>query len=828
MPVEEPDPQASTIPTFTATPTIPGSESPPSDSESSSASSNETSSSETSSNEAQGEFASETDAQPSPQAPTDTATPAPAARLLEAARLHRFGYYQDEQWTLLALLSDPGLSEGDRLRGRRLLAESYLAADSYSQALSLLEEIESETAAEVDDQRSALRFLRAEALVGLGRYEAAIPLYRSYLEANPSMEGSLEEIIGEAAEASGDHLQAALSYRRGSELAGSTSERARLLEEAAGSFQQIQRWSDAADAYEEILSFAVNPGYRVGVRSRAASAWEQAGEDEKAIVHWRAALDESPESSAAYLSLIELVDRDEPVDSYLRGRIDLAAEAYLPALEAFESYFQNASDDEQQGTALLGIARAQIGLGRWSDAEQSLSRIIDEYPACPCFGEAWIERARSAIFQGDASAGRRIYRTFAREHPQNPLAAEALWRSALSAIAEDNPLEAATDILNLVDAFPVHERAPSALRILALGSFLNGLNTQAVQSLTRLEEGYPGDDPGFSGYWLGRALAEQGNGEEARESWRGVVAREPESYYGVLSGLALERNDGFGQRIFDGVPAWASRSEPLGGDDGSQQFAETWLVGWANTVPGSMGALPDRVASDPDLINGRTLLDLNRRGEALSLLDQVYRRYRDDPAALYALALFFEDIGVFGLSVTSVVWLLDQSPADLLEETPLFLQRLAYPRHYTELVEAEARANAIDPLLFYSLIRQESIFEKGARSFAAAQGLAQIIPSTGLEISQRLSWSDYRNELLYRPYVNLRFGAFYLAWVRNFVDGNYTSALLGYNAGPGNAQRWRNQFGEDDALLTELIDFSEPRLYIRRILTHYYHYNRLY
>ena len=46
--------------------------------------------------------------------------------------------------------------------------------------------------------------------------------------------------------------------------------------------------------------------------------------------------------------------------------------------------------------------------------------------------------------------------------------------------------------------------------------------------------------------------------------------------------------------------------------------------------------------------------------------------------------------------------------------------------------------------------------------------------------------------------------------------------------GPGNAQRWREQFGSDDPLYVERLTYAEPRAYIQTILPNYYHYTRLY
>ena len=101
---------------------------------------------------------------------------------------------------------------------------------------------------------------------------------------------------------------------------------------------------------------------------------------------------------------------------------------------------------------------------------------------------------------------------------------------------------------------------------------------------------------------------------------------------------------------------------------------------------------------------------------------------------------------------------------------------------------------------------------KGAQSTAAAQGLAQIIPDTGHWIAEQLGHPEYTNEIIYRPVVNLRFGAYYLDWVRDYLDGNLLSALVGYNAGPGNAKSWREQAGSDDTIFAEILTFSEPRV----------------
>ena len=221
-------------------------------------------------------------------------------------------------------------------------------------------------------------------------------------------------------------------------------------------------------------------------------------------------------------------------------------------------------------------------------------------------------------------------------------------------------------------------------------------------------------------------------------------------------------------------------------------------------------------------------LAVDERTEGLAALERVYTRYQNDSPALYALSLEFERLQAYRLSLIAMARLLEFSPAGLVENAPSFLQQRAYPQRFTDLIKAEATANGIDPLLFFSLIRQESLFEEGARSYAAAQGLAQIIPDTGAWVAERLAYPNYTNDLVYRPYINVKFGAYYFDWVRDYLDGNLISALVGYNAGPGNSDAWREAAGIDDALFVEQLSINEPRIYINTIVSNLYHYTRLY
>lgn len=85
--------------------------------------------------------------------------------------------------------------------------------------------------------------------------------------------------------------------------------------------------------------------------------------------------------------------------------------------------------------------------------------------------------------------------------------------------------------------------------------------------------------------------------------------------------------------------------------------------------------------------------------------------------------------------------------------------------------------------LLQALIWQESRFQVGARSPAAAFGLTQIIPGTAEQLG---IYPEYYED----PYLQVEGGARYLSQQLQAFDGNVVFALAAYNAGPGAVQKY--------------------------------------
>jgi len=164
----------------------------------------------------------------------------------------------------------------------------------------------------------------------------------------------------------------------------------------------------------------------------------------------------------------------------------------------------------------------------------------------------------------------------------------------------------------------------------------------------------------------------------------------------------------------------------------------------------------------------------------------------------------------------------------LLLRTPYFA-RLYYPLPYREIIETNAAAFGLDPLLITAVMRTESKFKPRAVSRKGALGLMQIMPSTAEWIAPRLGVTDFRAEMLFEPETNIRFGSWYLAELAAEFEGRLDVVIVAYNAGRGKVRGWLDsgvwsgRF-EDK----ENIPYAESRIFLRRVRNAYMQYIRLY
>ena len=120
-----------------------------------------------------------------------------------------------------------------------------------------------------------------------------------------------------------------------------------------------------------------------------------------------------------------------------------------------------------------------------------------------------------------------------------------------------------------------------------------------------------------------------------------------------------------------------------------------------------------------------------------------------------------------------------------------------HPDLYNDAIFAAADEHSVDPALIKAVIHAESAFNPYAVSPKGAQGLMQLMPSTGRMMGLRNPFS---------PTSNIRAGTRYLAALLKRFK-NESHAIAAYNAGEAPVSRYGG-----------IPPYAETRAYVRRVL----------
>lgn len=755
---------------------------------------------------------------PTESPPARTETPTPAApvsdRMAEARRLHLNGDFADARALYAAIIQDaPASGEADEARWR--LGQADWEDGLPAEAVAALEQARQQVPpgllpAEVD-------FWLGDALAQIGNPAGAVDAYRRYLAREDALAGEINLRMGRLLLSAGDEAGAMTALQAAVDSATDNFVLFAAREELADLYQGQGDGAAALAQFDQILAVSQFARYRAELQQRSGDVLLAAGDSAGASDRYRRAIAEDEGSAGALNAANALAGLGQPLDDLAFGRILLGNGAYADGIAVIYRYF-DAVPNHPAAPHLL-VAEAYFSQREYERALAEWQSLLDTHPEYTDRSSVLIRMAVAQTRLGNRSAARDLYRQVGTP--------AALLEAARLAEREGDCQTAAAGFLDLAGRYPAAAEAGEALYRSGVCQYRLGQTASALATWQRLIESYPANTYSHSGrFWAGKAALELGDGQAAVSLWQPLQREAADSYYTARAeALAVQAG-------LPGADSLAIQAaQPAADDDGSQAAAERWLAGWAapaGTDAVSLRQLPAAVAADVQVQRGEAYLAAGLRAEAIREMDEVRERYRDDPLALYALAERFRELRLFRHATLAAVRLAALSP-DGLFGAPLYIQRLAYPTWYSDIVEAEAAAQGVDPLLIYALIRQESFFEQGARSSAAAQGLTQVIPSTAEWIAGAMGWPNFQPDDIYKPYLNVKFGVYYLKAALDMFGGNPYPALVGYNAGPGNARFWleQAQTGDDD-LYVEEITVNEPKLYVRRVLAHLAHYVRLY
>lgn len=156
-----------------------------------------------------------------------------------------------------------------------------------------------------------------------------------------------------------------------------------------------------------------------------------------------------------------------------------------------------------------------------------------------------------------------------------------------------------------------------------------------------------------------------------------------------------------------------------------------------------------------------------------------------------------------------------------------YIYKLYYKLSYEEIIIEYSYENNLKPSLVAAIVFCESSFRSEAKSGAGAVGLMQLMPATAKECSEQLGFSEWNDEMLLEPAINIRLGCHYL---RSMISSfsTMTNTLAAYNAGPGRTREWISKYGVDELGNLNYIPYPETEKYVSKVFAAEKAYSSLY
>lgn len=301
-------------------------------------------------------------------------------------------------------------------------------------------------------------------------------------------------------------------------------------------------------------------------------------------------------------------------------------------------------------------------------------------------------------------------------------------------------------------------------------------------------------------YWKARALEEQGKKIEAKNIYKNLSNLKPTGYYTALS-LQRLKDKSLAPDVLVNTENLSFIPEyekaPLPSD-------------WMRNLPANHPAF--------------TAVDLANAGLTL------YAYQESNVAPLDNLEL--TDKIDYWQTCQNFTRIMGVGLTTLKVEPPTHLKyhywTLAYPLAYRSYVEIFSDNVGLDKNITWAIMREESAFKPTTVSSADARGLMQIIPQTGIEITEALQKSFHPDDLN-KPEVAIELGTWYLKQRMDEFKNHLPYAIASYNAGPEAVARWQ-KWGDElpPDLFIELIPYDETRNYVKKVLRSYWVYEALY
>lgn len=460
--------------------------------------------------------------------------------------------------------------------------------------------------------------------------------------------------------------------------------------------------------------------------------------------------------------------------------------------ELYKKLLDNNSDPAVRLGLLASLADLHMAVRKRNEAIPFLKAIVAGYPESSEAAKALYQLGQILWNRHENVPALGYFKQLMDRHPTSAYAA----RSQFAAADIHEALGKKDQAIGLYSAIPVrfpgtqaaddalwrlgwlHYRAGDLSRACAAFGSLAGQATQSALRTAGL-------------YWQSRCAEKAGDTELAKELYRQVYNSGVESYYQPLAARALARL------------GWVVNESPISSGESVHD-----------------GDPPLAPFVSFHLARARALTEISLHQLAVAELDEI-NRIAGNQVRVRALLMreYFRN-RAYNRSLALANQLADDSGEK---------NKYRFPLAYWETIQRKAQERNLDPYLVVALIRQESLFDTGARSPAFALGLMQLLPSTAINVAKQLGLPPPSNEDLFEPELNLTLGTQYLKDLLQRYSNNWSKAIAAYNAGERAVDRWEKEIATDDMEeFVERIPYLETRSYVKLVMRNHRVYQRLY
>jgi peptidoglycan lytic transglycosylase len=564
-------------------------------------------------------------------------------------------------------------------------------------------------------------------------------------------------------------------------------------------------------------------------------AYAAAGESAKAVSvlrHLYFSLPLSGEAATAQTELQKLAATpglSPPTFSERKTRADLLARAkrLSEAADAYRDLLRDAAPTDQPSIR-LALAEALQHSGQSRDAKQLLDtlqitspeiaaqRLYDigemqrvandddafiktvadmrqAAPTSPWLEQALLYAGNIYLLRHDYDKAIDCYREIEQRFPSSPRAHYPHWKAAWLSLRQGRAAEAKTLFEQQIALYPDSNEVPAAL------------------------------------YWRARLAEEDGDSAMARAFYQKITDRFRNYYYGPLardraSKLNVAVDPPTDNRLNSDRPN-IDRSNNDRSNNDPPPYAVLDRVPPLSAAPITNDTPPEdnlRVQKAKLLENGGLLDFAVRELKAAAEEEKGGSWLPAETARMYI------DVGRYDIAVETLKRAVPSYFAVDLSSLPRSYWEALFPKAYWTDLKRFSSANALDPYMVASLIRQESEFNPNAVSNKNALGLMQLLPRVGKGVAKQEKLKHFSTQQLFNPAVNLQLGTRYF---RSMVDqfGGFEYALAAYNAGDDRVKDWQAAGKYRDIQeFVESIPFTETREYVQAIMRNANVYRQLY